>query len=161
MYIAWEQSNIPQYSSMLACWDTLHLPAAIQGGQRDELRPKNPTLQHLPSCICGSQSFNIPGGAAESGGEVFKQAPFIPKCFPQQPKFQLGYLELEFVEGERICFALLKESGDAGWFLGISRICTTSSPNPSPTPACGPQIKPPSEATLGVRINTEGWACVI
>lgn len=85
LYIAWEQSNIPQYSSMLACWDTLHLPAAIQGGQRDELRPKNPTLQHLPSCICGSQSFNIPGGLQKVGEKFSSRLLSFPNVFPNSP----------------------------------------------------------------------------
>lgn len=40
-----------------------------------------------------------------------------------------------------------------GGFLVFPRFL---SPNPSPIPAFGPQIKPPSEATLGVRISTEG-----
>lgn len=34
-------------------------------------------------------------------------------------------------------------------------------PNPFPIPAFGPQIKPPSQATLQVRIDAEGWVCVI
>lgn len=157
LYIAWEQPNIPQHSSILACWDTLHLPAAIQGPKGSTKAKKNPTLHRFPFCICGSQPLIFLGGA-ESGGEVVRQALFIPKWFPHQPKSQLGRLELEFTEGERICFAFLKEPGDAGWFLGVSRICITS---PPPIPTFGPQIKPPSEATPGVRINTQGWACGI
>lgn len=120
LYIAWEQSNIPQHSSTSACWDTLHLPAAVQGakGWTKAKKSNSPTfsLLHLWVTI-----FNIPGGAA-SGAEVTKQAPFIPKWFPRQPKFQLGHLGLEFGEGRRICFAFLEEPGDTGWFLGISKI---------------------------------------
>lgn len=148
LYIAWEQSSIPQHSST---WPAgTPCPSCCSTGGRRSTKAKNPTLQRFPFCICGWQSLIFLGGA-ESGGEVAKEVPFIPKWFPQQPKFQLGPLELRFVEGERICFALLKESEDFGVFPGFL------SPNPSPIPAFGPQIHPWRQLLeWGL---TEGWAC--
>lgn len=156
LYIAWEQSNIPQHSSILACWDTLHLPAAIQGA-KGWTKAKNIQLSNVFPFALWSQSLIFLGGAA-SGGEVVKQAPFIPKWFPWLPQFQLGCLELEFAGRGRICFAEgVRWRREGFWgFPGFA-----PPPSQSPIPAFGPQIKPPSEAALGVRINREGWACVI
>lgn len=129
LYIAWEQSNIPQYSSMLACWDTLHLPAAIQGGQRDELRPKNPTLQHLPSCICGSQSLIFLGGCRK-WGRSFQAGSFHSQMFSPTAQIPVGIFGvgicwrrkdlLCFAEGVRWCWVVF------GYFQDLHHLLSQS-----------------------------------
>lgn len=160
LYIAWEQSNIPQYSSMLACWDTLHLPAVIQGGKgwTEAKKSNSPTfsLLHLWVTI-----FNIPGGLQKVGEKFSSRLLSFPKVFPNSPNSSWDIWSWNLLKEKGFALLCWRSQVLLGGFFGYFQDLHHLSPNPSPIPACGPQIKPPSEATLGVRINTEGWACVI
>lgn len=149
LYISWEQSNIPQHSTILACWDTLPLQ-----GQKDEPRPKKkkPNSPRFSLLLCGWQSF-IFLGVQKAGEELSSRLLSFPNCSWEGWSWNLLK--------EKGFFALLKESGDGGRGFGEFQDLHHLSPSPSPIPAFGPQIKPPSEATLGVRIDREGWAGVI
>lgn len=141
LYISWEQSNIPQHSTILACWDTLPLQ-----GQKDEPRPKkkNPNSPRFSLLLCGWQSFIFLGGA-ESRGGIVKQAPFIPKL-------QLGGLELESIKGERIfCFA----EGVRGWWEGFWGVPGFAPPlSQSISHSC---LWSPDQATLRGNSGSENW----
>lgn len=67
LYIAWEQPNIPQHSSILACWDTLHLPAAIQGPKGSTKAKKKSNSPLFSLLHLWVTTFNIPGGCRKWG----------------------------------------------------------------------------------------------
>lgn len=114
LYIAWEQSNIPQYSSMLACWDTLHLPAVIQGGKGMNWGQKI-QLSNVFPCICGSQSLIFLGGCRK-WGRSFQAGSFHSQKFSPTAQIPVGIFGvgicwrrkdlLCFAEGVRCCWVV-------------------------------------------------------
>lgn len=127
LYIAWEQSNIPQYSSMLACWDTLHLPAVIQGGKgwTEAKKSNSPTfsLLHLWVTI-----FNIPGGLQKVGEKFSSRLLSFPKVFPNSSNSSWDIWSWNLLKEKGFALLCWRSQVLLGGFLGISRICTTSLP---------------------------------
>lgn len=138
LYISWEQSNIPQHSTILACWDTLPLQ-----GQKDEPRPKKkkPNSPRFSLLLCGWQSF-IFLGVQKAGEELSSRLLSFPNCSWEGWSWNLLK--------EKGFFALLEESGDGG--RGVPGFAPPLSQSISHS--C---LWSPDQATLRGNSGSENW----
>lgn len=113
LYIAWEQPNIPQHSSTLACWDTLHLPAAIQGA-KGWTKAKKIQLSNVFPFALWSQSL-ISLGVQEVGEKLPSRLLSFPSGFPDCPNSSWGVWSWNLLKG----FALLRSQVILGGFWGF------------------------------------------
>lgn len=112
LYIAWEQSNIPQHSSTLACWDTLHLLLQYRG-QEDE-KAKKIQLSNVFPFALWSQSLIFLG--VQKVGEKFSSRLLsFPSGFPDCPNSSWGVWSWNLLKG----FALLSSQVIWGGFWGF------------------------------------------